>query len=134
MTMKSNIIFSICLLAVVVMSCSQPQNDDTQLAQKVAALEKKVDQLTNDLADQKLKTRITNDFIFASPLEQFFASDEFWENPIDVAQAECHNRCIRALQQHRSACARIEDADERLKCYKDAVSRAANCHKPCMDM
>ncbi len=129
--MKTNIIFSICLLAVFAMSCSQPKGDGTQLAQKVTELEKKVDQLTQELSDQKLKTRIVNDMVFGSPLENFFASDEFWENPVDVAQQECSKRCIRNAQQHREACAKIENEEERLRCYKEATASASDCQKSC---
>jgi hypothetical protein len=69
--------------------------------------------------------------LFRSPLENFFASDEFWQNPYDSGQADCAQRCISTLTSERNACSRIADEGQRQRCFQDALDRASNCQRQC---
>lgn len=109
--------------------CSQPTDDTT--ARKITVLETRVatlEQRNNDLA---LKGRIVSSQLFRSPLENFFASDEFWENPYDSGQADCAKRCISTLTSERRACENIVDDTQRLQCFQAAVERASRCQTQC---
>jgi hypothetical protein len=104
----------------------------------VSALEKRVQTLeTSQSALQKqsdnlaLKARISSGLLHGSPLEDFFASPEFWENTYDSGQADCANRCIKANQEHRAACARLTDPAARQKCYEEALQRVTACQRGC---
>ena len=100
-------------------------------AKKVAALEAKLDTLAKRNSDLALKGRIVSSQLFRSPLEDFFASPEFWENTYDSGQADCANRCIEALTAHRNVCKDKTDEAERLQCFQEASDRATTCHKQC---
>jgi hypothetical protein len=100
-------------------------------AMKVAALEAKVATLEKRNSDLALKGRIVSSQLFRSPLEDFFASPEFWENTYDSGQADCARRCIETLTAHREACEDITDDTERLQCFQEASDRATTCHKQC---
>ena len=82
-------------------------------------------------SDLALKGRIVSSQLFRSPLEDFFASPEFWENTYDSGQADCAKRCIDALTAHREACEDIADDTQRLQCYQEASDNAATCQKGC---
>jgi hypothetical protein len=102
-------------------------------AKKVAALEAKLDTLAKRNSDLALKGRIVSSQLFRSPLEDFFASPEFWENTYDSGQADCANRCIDALTAHRNVCMGKTDEEERLQCFQEASDRATTCHKGCSE-
>ena len=101
-------------------------------AKKVAALEAKVATLEQRNSDLALKGRIVSSQLFRSPLEDFFASPEFWENTYDSGQADCARRCIETLTVHRNACQEIADETQRLQCFQEASDRASECHKQCV--
>jgi len=98
---------------------------------KVAALEAKVAMLEKRNGDLALKGRIVSSQLFDSPLDNFFASPEFWENTYDSGQADCARRCIEDLTAHRNACKEITDDTERLQCFQEASDRASTCHAQC---
>ncbi|MFO0872442.1 MAG: hypothetical protein U0575_00535 [Phycisphaerales bacterium] len=98
---------------------------------KVAGLETKVADLEKRNNDLKVKGRIVASSLFGSPLENFFASDEFWENTYDSGQADCAKRCAATLQTELAACQKITDCAQRQQCIKDAVERASNCQTQC---
>jgi hypothetical protein len=101
-------------------------------AKKVAALEAKVATLEKRDSDLALKGRIvSSQLLFGSPLDNFFASPEFWENTYDSGQADCSRRCIETLTAERKACEDIADDTQRLQCYEDATARASECHRQC---
>ncbi len=100
-------------------------------ANKVVALEAKVETLKKRNSDLALKARIVSSQLFESPLDNFFNSKEFWENTYDSGQADCANRCIQALNNQRRTCEAITDDTERQKCYQDAVDRASRCQQAC---
>ncbi len=109
--------------------CSKPADDATD--KRVGELEARVQTLEAQNKDVALKARIVGGLGFQSPLDNFFESDEFWENPYDSGQADCSKGCITALTSQRKTCAIIEDASRRLQCYQDATDRASNCHRQC---
>jgi hypothetical protein len=100
-------------------------------ARRVAALEAKVDRLEKRNDDLALKGRIVSSQVFGSPLQNFFASDEFWQNTYDSGQADCAKRCIATLTAERKACEDIVDPTQRQKCFQDAVDRASSCQTRC---
>ena len=109
--------------------CSRPTDDST--AMKVSALEGKVEKLEKRNNDLALKGRIVSSQLFGSPLDNFFASDEFWQNTYDSGQADCAKRCISMLTSERKACEDIADDTQRLHCFQDATDRASNCQTQC---
>ena len=78
--MKANF-FVLSLVVLLCTSCDRPSDEGT--AKKVAALETKVETLEKRNSDLALKGQIVGMQIFASPLDQFFGSKEFWENTYD---------------------------------------------------
>jgi hypothetical protein len=114
---------------LVFAGCNPPAADDAT-AKKVAELEAKVAALEKRNNDLALKTRIGGS-LFGSPLHNFFASDEFWENPYDSGQADCAKRCITALAAANKACNAKPDGPDKQNCFKDALDRASNCQKGC---
>jgi hypothetical protein len=100
-------------------------------AMKVAALEAKVATLEKRNSDLALKGRIVSSQLFRSPLEDFFASPEFWENTYDSGQADCARRCIETLTSERKACENIADDTQRLQCFQEASDRASRCQTQC---
>lgn len=100
-----------------------------ELEETVAALERR----TNDLA---LKAQITSSQVFGRVgLDRFFGEPEFWENIIDVGQAECSRRCSEALQAAYAGIAAnttYSDA-ERQAAYQRALDDAALCHQRCAE-
>ncbi|MCP6280394.1 hypothetical protein NL459_27585, partial [Klebsiella pneumoniae] len=77
--------------------------------------------------DLALKARIVSSHLFGSPLENFFASAELWENTYDSGQADCARRCIETLTAERKACENIADPTERQRCFQEATDRASLC-------
>lgn len=102
------------------------------LSRNPVALQRQLAAERAKVNDLKLKLRIKASLNpFNSPLQNFFDSPEFWENPIDVAGQECANRCIKEAATHRQACALIADSARRLACYTDASNRTAQCQRTC---
>ena len=100
-------------------------------AQRVESLEAKVEALERRNRDLTLKARIVSSQLFGSPLANFFASPEFWENTYDSGQADCARRCIETLTAERKACENIADPTQRQKCFEDAAQRASICQQRC---
>jgi len=98
---------------------------------KVAALEAKAATLEKRNDDLALKGRIVSSQLFGSPLDNFFASPEFWENTYDSGQADCAKRCIEEVSAHRKACEEIADDTERQQCFQEASDRGSECQRQC---
>jgi hypothetical protein len=129
--MKTLLLLFVMGAALFLTACGTPANDSH------AAHQKQIDSLTNRIAELEkqnsqvmMKGRIAGSF--SSGLDAFFEADEFWEDVVDVGDAECSKRCIEMLQTHRKACAEMTDCAAREACYKEATTNAANCHKQCM--
>jgi outer membrane murein-binding lipoprotein Lpp len=104
------------------------------LENEVASLKQEQDQIEKKVSDVRLKGRISSNYsVFGSPLEQFFQAAEFWENTYDSALADCQARCIDEIKPRREACEEIEDASERINCFKDASAMGQRCHQECME-
>jgi hypothetical protein len=99
--------------------------------QRIESLEAKIETLDERNRDLSLKARIVSSQLFGSPLANFFASPEFWENTYDSGQADCSRRCIETLTSERKACESIADPTQRQKCFEDAAQRASLCHQRC---
>ena len=126
--MKAKIlVFGIVLLACT--SCSQPTDDAT--AEKIAALEARVETLEKRNSDLALKGQIVSNHLFASGLDRFFGEPEFWENTYDSGQADCAKRCISTLKSENQACEAIADPTERQQCFAAALARASTCQQQC---
>jgi hypothetical protein len=128
--MKANV-FVLCVVVLLICtSCNQPTDGTT--AQKIAALEAKVETLEKRNKDLEFKGRMAgSSYPFGSPLENFFNSDEFWENPYDSGQADCAKRCVSTLLSERKVCEGITDCTQRQQCFQDVVGRASRCQTNC---
>jgi hypothetical protein len=80
--MRTSAIVSCLGVVLVATACQQP-GPDPELAKRVQTLEATVEALQTRANDQKLKSQIAGGLLFRSPLEDFFASPEFWENTYD---------------------------------------------------
>ena len=114
--------------------CNQAAAPNATSDPRVAALEKRVEALEARSTDLALKGKIISSQVFGSPLDNFFASEGWWENPYDSGQADCARRCIAAAATHRATCATMTVDADRLKCYQEASDNAANCQRQCSKM
>ena len=126
--MKTNVLILGVSVLLTCTGCIRPADETTK---KVAALEAKVETLQKRNNDLALKGRIISSHLFRSPLEDFFASPEFWENTYDSGQADCAKRCISTLTTEREACEKIANDSERQQCFQKATDRASNCQTQC---
>lgn len=126
--MKATVLVFAIGLLLARPGCNHPSAD--AIAKRVAELEAKVATLEKRNNDLMLKTRIGGS-LFGSPLQNFFAADEFWENTYDSGQADCAKRCIQNLTDENKACSKKPDGPDKEKCFKDAVQGASNCHRGC---
>lgn len=108
----------------------RPDGSDAT-TQRIATLEARVAELERRNSDLALKGRIVGSQLFGSPLDNFFASDEFWQNTYDSGQADCAKRCIATLTAERKACEAIDDDVQQQRCYEDASARASQCQTQC---
>lgn len=126
--MKATVLVFAIGLLLTRPGCNHPAAD--AIAKKVAELEAKVATLEKRNNDLMLKTRIGGS-LFGSPLRNFFASDEFWENTYDSGQADCAKRCIGDLTAENKACTAKPDGPDKQTCFQEAIDRAFNCQKGC---
>lgn len=124
------LVVALCVASTVPFAGCSP-GTDAAATKRIAALEVKVAELEKRNNDLKIKGRIVASSLFGSPLENFFSSDEFWENTYDSGQADCAKRCTATLQTELAACQAITDCAQRQQCIKDAVERASNCQTQC---
>jgi outer membrane murein-binding lipoprotein Lpp len=111
--------------------CKQAGPGNDQLSKRTQDLESKVTRLQERSDDQALKSRIVGSLLSRSPLEDFFASPEFWENTYDSGQADCAKRCISNLTAEKAACLRKPTDAEKQTCNQEAVARASTCQTRC---
>jgi hypothetical protein len=107
-----------------------------RIAKRLSALEAKVKKLEKRNSDLVLKNQIVSYLLtnpFRSPLRDFFASPEFWENIYDSGQADCSQRCIDELKAGYKACDENYEAgtDAWNTCRKEKLDRAETCHLNC---
>jgi hypothetical protein len=113
---------------LVSVGCNAPV--DRSATERMTTLENRIASFEQRSADLALKTRIVSQ-LFGSPLDNFFAADEFWENTYDSGQADCARRCIATLTAERKACASEKDDAKRQQCYQAATDRASRCQVQC---
>jgi len=127
----------ILILIILISNCNSSQ--DEVLVQKIEKLEQKLDSLQTQLTDQKSKTRlafvqINSNPLFNSPWEDFlFASDEFWNNPVDVGAFECSKRCIKEAQRRMKICNTMPDGQDKIDCVLASAELARICQKGCQN-
>jgi len=126
------------IFVLTLSSCSQPSNQgNDNLSKTIQSLEGKVNELQKQLAAQELKTRISfiqisSNPLFNTPFEDFvFASDDFWENTVDVGLLECTKTCAKAAKKRRVSCAKKPDGQEKVQCYVDSSVKTRRCQKNC---
>jgi len=108
-----------------------------QLLKRIEKLENDIRNLQAQINGQETKTRlafmqISSDPIFNSPFEDFvFASDNLWNNPVDVGLVECSKRCSKAAKQRRNSCSKMKDGEEKKQCYASSANDASKCQNAC---
>jgi hypothetical protein len=121
-----------CLGILVSLGCNPaPPAADAALEQRLQAIESGQAALQRQVEGATLKSQVTSGLLFRSPLQDFFASPEFWEQTYDSGQADCARRCIRANQEHRAACAKLPAGAAQARCYDDALQRVTACQRGC---
>jgi hypothetical protein len=126
--MKTSTLIILLNLTGITLGCvattqgSEPRT--AELEKENAALRKKDDAM-------KAKLAIIRKFPFGSPLEEFFASSEFWECTYDSGASDCAARCASEAATLRNACAEKPTCEDRTRCYEEAAQRAAACVQAC---
>jgi hypothetical protein len=120
----------IFLLAGLGLFCLSACNQSSTDTQEVAALKKDIAELKQSNADMRLKSQLAGHVWGRSPLDDFFASPEFWENTYDSGAADCARRCQSENKPLREACA-AKPENERQQCYTDASNSLAQCVQRC---
>lgn len=121
-----------CLGILVSMACSPaPPAVDAALERRLQAIESGHTTLQRQVEGVTLKSEVTSSLLFRSPLQDFFASPEFWQQTYDSGQADCARRCIRANQEQRAACAKLPAGADQARCYDDALQRVTACQRGC---
>lgn len=101
--MKTIKLFLFASLFMLIFSCdSSTPVADTELLQKIEALEKKVEALSLKIEEDQLRTVTTfklinsNPFIEKLPIEDFFDTvDEIWDDVEDVGYDSCIKGCAK---------------------------------------
>jgi hypothetical protein len=96
----------------------------------VAELEKQVAALQEQNRDTRAKLRAAHGF-GRSPLEDFFASPEFWQCTYDSAWADCSSRCSKATQEGYKLCLQKPEGPERINCINENSARGQACLRAC---
>ncbi|MFQ5448886.1 MAG: hypothetical protein ACE5FF_18325 [Saprospiraceae bacterium] len=119
------------ILALAFISCTNPpEQGNNDLDSRVGELEKKIENLQKELADQELRTRISYNLSNVSPLKDFFLqSDEFWKNPVDVSLVECHKTCAELYKKKSATCFKLPRGRQRIVCL-NAID-VSDCYLQC---
>jgi hypothetical protein len=131
-------LITVLAFAILCVSCQQGPTDN---------LEKKIVELENKVAEQEEALKKRDDDVstlsaviyssaiadvFGSPLDNFFAAPEFWENTYDVdPSAPCHTNCSKVYAAAVENCQSISDLDQRLACVNTAYENLRNCTRRC---
>lgn len=109
------------------------------IKKKIQDLENKIEDLQKQIDGQKSKTRlaffqISSNPIFNTPFEDFvFASDDMWNNPVDVGLTECSKGCSKSAKRRRDACAKMADGPRKSDCYTASAEAAGRCQTSCQN-
>lgn len=134
--MKYFKILTVSLFFLFISSCSN--SNDAKLNERLNNLEQQIDSLSHALADQKTKTRmafiqIASNPLFNTPWEDFLlASDDFWNQVVDVGLSECSGRCSKIYKAAKKECDSLPDGQEKLDCINSALKNSQNCQQNCL--
>lgn len=98
---------------------------------RLADLEKKVGTLQAQNTDLRTKMRIRNSFPGRSPIDDFFASPEFWECTYDSSWSDCAKRCSDATGTRNKACLAMPEGPKRVQCIEQAAADGSACLRAC---
>jgi hypothetical protein len=118
--------------ALLLFGCDHAAPGGGGVDKRVADLEKQVGTLQEQNRDLRVKLRLSHSFPTRSPLEDFFASPEFWQCTYDTSWSDCANRCSKQTSEGFQAC--IDNNPEgpgRVHCIEENTARGQNCLKAC---
>jgi outer membrane murein-binding lipoprotein Lpp len=138
--MKKNVCFLVSLTGLLLASgCAQQVQDDSALEQQVATLqqqvadlEQQVEMMQKKSADTRAKLQASGPSIFNDPLDNFFASAEFWETTYDVGYAECSNGCSQRYVAGNKACDEKPEAEQE-ECRSTVSRNNRQCQQECVE-
>ena len=130
--MTKAVLFASCFwMLVVFSSCSSLQQPTpqpppapvadprvTELENKVAALEKKVE-------DLQLKGQIVSSILFKLSEQRFLHSTRFWTEVYDSAHASCARNKLEETRIARGNCANQSNESQRQQCFEDVAVAAS---------
>ena len=96
----------------------------TELQNKVAALEKKVE-------DLQLKGQIVSSILFKLSEQRFLHSTRFWSEVYEPAHANCARRELEDTRVARGACADEPTENQRQQCFEDVAVAASRSQLQC---
>ena len=128
MQMTKAVLFASCFWMLVVFgSCTGqqpappapvPDARVTELENKVAALEKKVE-------DLQLKGQIVSSILFKLSEQRFLHSTRFWTEVYDSAHASCARDKLEDTRIARGNCANQSNENQRQQCFEDVAVNAS---------
>ena len=128
MQMTKAVLFASCFWMLVVFgSCTGqppappapvPDPRVTELENKVAALEKKVE-------DLQLKGQIVSSILFKLGEQRFLHSTRFWTEVYDSAHASCARNKLEDTRIARGNCANESNENQRQQCFEDVAVNAS---------
>lgn len=116
--------------ALLLSGCERPTTGGEGIDKQVADLGKQVETLKEQNRDLRAKLGAAHGF-GRSPLEDFFASPEFWECTYDSSWADCSGRCTKQTSEGYSLCLQKPEGPERTNCINDNTARGQACLKAC---
>lgn len=114
----------------ILSGCERSTAGGEAVDKRVAELEKQVAALQEQNRDLRAKARAMHVF-GRSPLDDFFASPEFWQCTYDTSWSDCASRCSKQTSEGYKACLQKPEGPERESCVKENSERGANCLKNC---
>ena len=118
--------------ALVIAGCDRPAHDGGGGGDRVAQLEKQVTAMKDRDRDLRTKMAARSAFPGGSPLDDFFASPEFWQCTYDSAWSDCASRCTKATSDGYKAClANHPPGPARVQCVEENSRRGSDCLRNC---
>jgi len=115
---------------LLLFGCERPTTGGGGVDKRLADLENQVGTLQEQNRDLRAKLRASHGF-GRSPLEDFFASPEFWECTYDSGWVDCSSRCAKQTSAGYNQCLQKPEGSERTNCINDNTSRGQACLKAC---
>jgi hypothetical protein len=98
---------------------------------RLADLEKSVGALQAQNTDLRAKLGARNSFPGRSPIDDFFASPEFWECTYDSSWSDCSSRCSKSTGERNKLCLAQPEGPKRVQCMEQAAADGSACLKAC---